>query len=797
MKFTLDWLKAHLETDAALDDISRTLSMIGLEVEGIEDRSAAFAPFVIGYVEQASRHPDADRLQLCLVNTGTETLQVVCGAPNAHAGMKGVFAPAGTTIPGTGMKLKKASIRGQESNGMLCSEREMGLGDDHAGIIELPDDAPVGESWAAWAGLADPVIEIALTPNRGDCAGVRGIARDLAAAGLGSLKPLDASVVEGSFESPIKWRRDLPKDADACPLVVGRTFRNLTNRESPKWLRDRLTAIALRPISALVDITNWFTFDLGRPLHVFDADAVAGDLTMRFAQAGEKLAALDGRTYELEADMVVIADDDGPQGIGGVMGGAGAGCGPDTTSVFLEVALFDPIRVAATGRKLGILSDARYRFERGIDPTSAHWGAEAASRLILDLCGGEASELTVAGEEPVWRRQVSLRTSRVLSLGGVNMAGPEARRILDRLGFETRMEGETIHAAVPPWRPDIHGEADLVEEVLRIHGFDAIPAVSLARDAAIARPVRDGAQNRAEACRRALAGRGLVEAVTLSFMPRAEAELFGGAHPSLHLVNPISADLDVMRPSILPNLVAAVARNQARGIDDAALFEVGPQYGDDTPEGQALVAAGVRAGNAAARHWAANPVPVDAFHAKGDALGGLDAAGAPTANLRITRDAPGWYHPGRSGTLRLGANPLANFGELHPAVIRRMDARGPVAAFEIFLDNVPAPKAAKGAARRLLELSPLQPVHRDFAFLVAADVEAGTVVRAARGADKGLVTDVSLFDVFEGMEAGKKSLAIAVTLQPTDGTLTDDQIDAVARKIVAAVEKATGGTLRA
>ncbi len=799
MKFTLSWLKQHLETEAALGDITHTLSMIGLEVEGVEDRAAGLSQFVVGYVKDARRHPDADRLQLCIVDTGTEELQVVCGAPNARTGMKGVFAPAGAVVPGTGMKLKKAKIRGQESNGMLCSEREMGLSDEHEGIIELPDDAPVGENWARWAGLDDPVIEIALTPNRGDCAGVRGIARDLAAAGLGTLKEATHTPVAGSFESPIKWRRDFPDGAgDACPMVVGRYFRNVMNGDSPKWLRDRLNAVGLRPISALVDITNWATFDLARPLHVFDADAVAGDLVMRFARAGESLDALDRASYDLDEAMVVIADDERVHGIGGVMGGAGAGCGPDTTNVFLEVALFDPIRIAATGRKLAILSDARYRFERGVDPTSALWGAELASKLILELCGGEASELTIAGEAPDWQRSVSLRTTRLATLGGVAVPDGEAVRILDALGFETRRDGDTIHAQVPPWRPDIEGEADLVEEVLRIHGYDNIPAISMTRAAAIPRPVRSAAQIRAERTRRALAARGLVEAVTMSFMASPTAELFGGAPDALRLVNPISADLDIMRPSVLPNLVEAASRNQARTVDSITLFEVGPQYAGDEPEDQALVAAGLRAEAAAPRHWAGETRNVDAFDAKSDALAALVAAGAPVRSLQITRDAPGWYHPGRSGALRLGPNILANFGELHPAILRQMAVRGPVAAFEVFLDAVPAPKARKGAARPLLELAQLQPVRRDFAFVVDAEVAADAVLRAARGADKALITDAGLFDLFEGESVGegKKSLAIAVTLQPTDATLTDSEIETISAKITAAVEKATGGVLR-
>ena len=799
MKFTLAWLKDHLDTDADLDRITDTLTMIGLELEGVEDRAKALAPFVVGYVEEAKQHPNADRLQLCVVNTGETTQEVVCGAPNARAGMKGVFAFEGTYIPGSDMTLKKSKIRGVESNGMLCSERELGLSDEHEGIIELPDDAPVGAAVVDVLGLADPVIEIGLTPNRPDCTGVRGIARDLAAAGLGTLKPLDTSEVPGAFDSPIQWKRDLPADAgDACPMVVGRYFRGVKNGPSPQWLQDRLTAIGLRPISALVDITNFVTFDLGRPLHVFDADTIAGDLVMRFARPGERIGALDGKDYELDPEMTVIADDDGPEGIGGVMGGEGSGCDEDTTNVFLEVALFDPVRTAATGRKLGIVSDARYRFERGVDPTSAIWGAHVAARLIVELCGGEASALTVAGDMPDWEQRLALHKGRVASLGGVHVPPEEPARILAALGFDNDDDGEVIHASVPPWRPDIDGEADLVEEVIRIHGYDKIPAVPLERDAVVARPAWTPEQRREGIARRALAARGLVEAITYSFLPRARAELFGGGDDSLMIANPISADLDAMRPSVLPNLLDAAARNAARGHADAALFEVGPQHDDDTPEGQKLVAAGVRAGAATPRHWSGGARTVDAFDAKSDAVAALEAVGAPVANLQVERDAPAWYRPGRSGALKLGPNVLAYFGEAHPAVLRSVDLNGPVAQFEVFLDNLPAPKGKKSAARPLLALSAFQPVERDFAFVVDADTDAGALLRTARGAEKTLITDASVFDIYEGAELGegKKSIAISVTLQPTEATLTDAEIDAVADKIVAAVAKATGGVLR-
>ncbi len=798
MKFTLSWLREHLETDLPLETIAERLSMIGLEVDAVDDPAAALADFVVGDVIEAGPHPNADRLRVCTVDIGGgERFEVVCGAPNARTGMKGVFARAGCVIPGTGTKLKKSKIRGVESSGMLCSERELGLSDEHEGIIDLDGDCAAGSPAAEALGIGDPVIEIGLTPNRPDCAGVRGIARDLAAAGMGSLKPFDATPVEGSFESPLSWRRGFAAgDGNACPFVVGRTFRNVRNGPSPKWLQDRLIAIGLRPISALVDITNYVTFDLARPLHVFDADKVTSDPTMRFAREGETVAALDGRSYTLDPSMAVIADDSGVLAIGGVMGGEATGCGEDTATVFLEVALFDPVRTAATGRKLGIISDARYRFERGVDPTSALWGAEVAARLILDICGGEASALTMAGEMPDHNRTVALRKSRIATLGGVEVAAGAAQRILGDLGFGVEDGGESLTAAVPPWRPDIEGEADLVEEVLRIDGFDSIPAVPLRAATAVPGAAWSRAQSRRGRVRRALAARGLTEAVTFSFMSGDKAEAFAAA-PSLRLANPISVDLAHMRPSILPNLLEAAARNAARGTADIALFEIGPQYADGKGR-QSQAACGLRVGGTAPRHWAGTRAEVDAYHAKADALAALEAAGVAAHNLRIGDDVPGWYHPGRAAALMLGPKPLARFGEVHPAVLERFEVRGPASAFEVLLDDVPARKAGKGSARPMLHLAALQPVERDFAFVVDEPTPGTALATAARGADKTLIADVALFDVYRGPELGadKKSVALCVTLQPRDATLTDADIEAVGERIVAAVSKATGAVLR-
>lgn len=804
MKFTFNWLKDHLETPASLEEIVERLSMLGLEVEDVTDRGKQLVPFTVAHVIEAAPHPDADRLKVCRVATGEGEAQVVCGAPNAHTGMYGVFAAPGSYIPGTDLDLKPGVIRGVESRGMLVSERELGISDEHEGIIELnPEDfggeLKVGQAFAPLAGLDDAVIEIAITPNRGDCLGVRGIARDLAAAGLGSLKPLKADPVPGSFESPRTWKRDLPADDQgACPYVAGRSFRGVKNGPAPKWLQDRLRAIGLRPISALVDITNYVTFDLGRPLHVFDAGKLTGDPTMRLARQGESLEALDENSYALDSETLVIADDNGPQAIGGIMGGEATGCQEDTTEVFLEVALFDPIRIAFTGRRLGIHSDARYRFERGVDPESARWGVEVATRMILDLCGGEASEAVAAGTLPEARPVADLRASRVASLGGVEIPAAEQQNLLEKLGFEVELKGETLSCTVPSWRPDIEGEACLVEEVLRLHGYEALPLTPPQRDESLPRDVLTVKQKRFSAVRQAMAWRGLEEAVTFSFIAERQARLFGWEAESLRVDNPISSDLDVMRPSILPTLLDAASRNAARAYPDGAFFEIGPQYAGTAPEDQTDLAATLRSGRAVTRHWLAESRAVDVFDAKADALKALEAAGAPVDSLQVTADAPAWYHPGRSGQLCLGPKVLASFGELHPRVLKAFDLKGTAVACEVYVESIPEPKVKASKARPALELSAYQPVERDFAFLMDADVPSEKAIRAAKGADKKLVTGVEVFDVYsgKGVPEGQKSLALCVTLQPRDKTLTDEDLEAISAKIIAQVEKATGGSLR-
>jgi phenylalanyl-tRNA synthetase beta chain len=803
MKFTLSWLKSHLDTEIDLAGLVRSLTMLGLEVDAVIDRSAELAPFRVASVVSAEPHPNADKLRVCVVDTGAERIQVVCGAPNARAGIKGVFAPGGSTIPRNGMVLKPSTIRGVASNGMLCSAYEMGLSDDHDGIIELPEDAPVGEPFARVMGLDDPLLDVKITANRADCLGVRGIARDLAAAGFGRLKPLAADRIAGRFPSPIGVEI---ADLKACPLFIGRWIRGVKNGPSPRWLQDRLLSIGLRPISALVDITNFTTFDLDRPLHVFDAGKLKGGLSLRAAEAGESLAALNGKDYALQPGMTMICDESGVVSLGGVIGGSATGCSDETTDVFIEAALFDPVRIAATGRQLNLQSDARYRFERGLDPAFVHDAMEIATRLVLDLCGGEPGEIVVAGAEPAWQRRVTLRPDRVASLGGLAVPEDEMVRILTALGCTVDRDAAVFQVALPSWRGDIEGEADLVEEVLRINGYDHIPVVPMRLETALPRPALDPAQRRAGLVRRTLAERGLYEAVTFSFMSSAilgagNQALFGAAKPELLVANPISADLDLMRPNILPNLLSAAKRNADRGETDVELFEIGPQYSDDSPSGQREVAAGIRVARYESKEWwNTGDREVTVFDAKADAYAALHAAGAPMDRVQVTADPPAWYHPGRAGTIRLGPKTvLAHFGEIHPRFVSALDLRGPAVGFEVFLDAVPIPKSLR--QRPPLKLSPFQAVERDFAFLVDDTVNAEQLLRAADGVDKKgeLVRHIKLFDAYKGkgVPDGKKSLAITVLLQSDTATLTEEQIEAFSKILVAEVMKRTGGTLRA
>ncbi len=796
MKFTLSWLKDHLETDASVETISDTLTRIGLEVEGIEDKAKSLSAFTVAEVISAEPHPDADRLRVCMVNDGSETIQVVCGAPNARAGMKGVFAPTGTYVPGSDMTLKAVKIRGVESHGMLCSERELELSNEHDGIIELQSDAAVGSSAAEALGLNDPVFDVAITPNRGDCTSVYGIARDLAAAGLGKLKDGRVAPVKGEFASPITTALEFPDDTkSACPIFAGRLVRGVKNGPSPEWLQTRLKAIGLRPISALVDVTNLISHGRGRPLHVFDTAKLQGNLRARLAKKGETLLALDENEYTLDEEMTVIADDVSARGIAGVMGGVDSGCTETTTDVFIESAFFDPVRTARTGRTLGIISDARYRFERGVDPEFVLGGLELATKLILEICGGEASEISQAGAPPEWNRENAFDPAAVTRLAGLVVPLAEIVEILKALGFAIEGKGP-LRVTPPSWRSDVHGSADLVEEIVRIKGLDSIESVPMNRDGALTGAVLNPAQRRTSIARRALASAGLNECVHYSFVPRAHAALFGGGDDSRQLENPISADLDVLRPSLIPSLLAAVARNQARGIAHLSLFEIGAQFSSGKPGDQTNIAAGMRAGEPP-RHWIMG-ARIDAFSAKADMLRALEAAWGQAVNIPASPNAPTWYHPGRSGALRMGPKALAYFGELNPRVLTALDIKGPAAAFEIFLDAIPEPKTRAGKTRAPLEASDFPAVERDFAFVIESSVTAEAVIRAAQSVDRKLIEEVSVFDLYEGkgIAEGHKSLAISVRLQPKDKTLTEPEIEAVAEKIIAAVGKATSGTLR-
>jgi len=801
MKFTLAWLKEHLDTKASVEKIADTLTRIGLEVEGLFDPATAFAPFRVAEVVKCEKHPNADKLSVCEVDTGKERLQVVCGAPNARAGMKGVFAPVGAYVPGIDLTLAKAKIRGVESFGMLLSERELQLSDEHTGIIELDPKAKVGSAAASALGLDDAVIEVAITPNRSDCLGVRGIARDLAAAGLGKLKKDAIKAVKGGFVSTIPIELEFNRaSADACPVFAGRLVRNVRNGPSPDWLQGRLKAVGLRPINALVDITNFIAYDRGRPLHVYDADKLKGAIRARLGRKGEQFLALDGKTYEVE-DCCVIADDRAVLGLGGVIGGEDTGVTDATANVFIESAYFDPKRTARTGRKLGIQSDARYRFERGVDPDFVVPGLELATDLMLQVCGGSASKVTVAGKPPKPNRAFKFDLGLVKRLSGLHLGQGEIKRLLAALGISLDGKGKHPKAAPPSWRPDLTGPADLVEEVVRLTGVDAVPATPMTREAGVARPVLTEPQRRQRLTRRVLAARGFIEAVTWSFIPPEHAKLFGGGQAELALSNPISTELAQMRPSLLPGLIAAAQWNRDRGFADGALFELGQAYRGAQPEDQFVAASGVRFGRSAlsgsGRHWSGEAPAADVFAAKADAVAALAALGLDQASLGVTREAPSWFHPGRSGMLRLGpATVLGVFGEFHPDLLARLDIDPPLAGFELYLDTVP-PSKRKGPGKAL-EAFDLQPVRRDFAFLLDREVEAGAVVRAASSADRALIADVGVFDVFtgQGVPEGKKSLAIEVTLQPKEKSLTDAEIEAVAGKIVAAVKKATGGELR-
>ncbi len=797
MKFTMSWLKDHLDTKATVAEIAEALTDLGLEVEGIENPAEKLAPFTLARVLHAEKHPDADKLRVCTVLTDEGEKQIVCGAPNAREGITVVLCKPGDYVPGIDTTLGIGKIRGVESHGMMASERELELSDEHDGIIELPS-GEVGQKFTDWLAQndpakVDPVIEIAITPNRPDALGVRGIARDLAARGLGTMKTKGFDPVEAAFDADLSVSID-DDTLDGCPVFCGRVIRGVTNGPSPAWLQDRLRAIGLRPISFLVDVTNYFTYDRNRPLHVFDADKVRGNLRVHRAKGGEEMVALDGKTYTFQPGMMVISDDTGPESIAGVMGGEPTGVTEDTVNVFVESAYWDPVQIALTGRALRINSDARYRFERGIDPTYTPEGLDRAVRMILDHAGGEASRVIQAGKVPNVTRSYRLDADRVQSLVGMDIPESTQRQTLTALGF--KMEGDM--AVVPSWRPDVMGEADLVEEVARIASLTKLKGKPMARMIpGVPKPVLTTGQVRATAARRTAAALGYNECVTYSFIDQQAASLFGGGDDATRLENPISADLSHMRPALLPGLLRAAARNQARGFMDMALFEVGHAFHGGEPGEQHLLVTGLLIGKTGPKDVQGTSRPVDLYDAKADAEAVLAAMGAP-AKVQILRGAAGWWHPGRHGMICLGPKKvLGVFGELHPKILREMDIKGPVVAFTLWPEEIPLPKN-RTATRPALIATDLQAVERDFAFVVDTGVEALTLVNAAAGADKALIADVRVFDQFIGgsLGEGKKSLAITVRLQPTEATLKDAEIEAVSAKIIDKVTKATGGVLR-
>ena len=792
MKFSLSWLKAHLETDANIEQVADCLNRIGLEVEGIENPAEALRAFRIAKVVKASRHPQAEKLQVLVVDAGDGPVQVVCGAPNARAGMTGIFGPAGAVVPSNGMELKVTAIRGEMSNGMMCSLAELDLGDDHDGIAELPDDAPKGASYADWAGLDDPVIDVSITPNRQDCMGVHGIARDLAAAGLGTLKPLKTPAVAGSYKCPIEIRTD---DTEGCPAFYGRVIKGVKNGTSPDWMQTRLKAAGQRPISALVDITNYVMLGFGRPSHVYDLAKLTGAVVARRAKDGEQVMALNDKIYALTSEMTVIADDSGVHDIAGIMGGSHSGCSDSTTDVLLEIAYFTPERIAKTGQALALTSDARTRFERGVDPGFMGYGIELVSSLILEICGGVASEIVKAGEPPLEPRKIAFVPMLTVTLGGVSVDDDTQKAILTRLGFAVDLKW---NVNIPTWRRDIDGPADLVEEVVRIVGLDRVVSTPLPRADGVALPTATLLQSLERKMRRTAAARGMNEAINWSFLPQKEADAFGGGAWSLE--NPISEDMKVMRPSLLPGLLSAAQRNMDRGASAVRLFEIGRRYlaANDGTSDERLTLGLVLAGDKTARGWASGKAgKFDAYDAKAEVMALLTAAGVATDSLMVMAEAGDHYHPGQSATLRMGPkNVLAAFGTLHPATAKAFDLDGTAIAAEIYLDAIPAKKSA-GFMRAPFTPPVLQAVTRDFAFLYPVDKPAGELVRAIKGCDKDNIVAVRLFDRFagQGVPDGQVSLAVEVTLQPAEKSFTDPDLYAISISIISAAEK-LGAMLR-
>ena len=794
MKFTLDWLKDHLDTSADLKTITDTLTNIGLEIENVKDKSNDFKDFSVAKVIKTSKHPDADKLKVCQVETKNGEFQVVCGAPNAREGMLGIFAPENSYIPGTELYLKKTKIRGVESCGMLVSEKEMGISDEHDGIIEVDRKHKIGEKFSEIFKLDEPVIEINLTPNRSDCLSVRGIARDLAAAGIGKLKDLKFKIINETFKSPIKWKKEF-KDQNICPGVSGRYFKNVKNVESPKWLQDRLTAIGLRPISALVDITNYVTFDLGRPLHVYDADKISGNLTMRLANKDEECLALNEVNYKCSEDMIVISDDNNKlHGIGGVMGGLDSACSIETNNVFLEVALFNPISVTKTGRKLNLQSDARYRFERGIDSESIYWGVEAASQMISELCGGDASEIVVTEITKREIKKINFDTNKIRSFGGVNIDIKDQYKILNSLGFKVKKNKLILEIEIPTFRPDIVGEADIVEEIIRIYGFDKIPLKKIINQEDKTQILSSSIKTYHKA-KKIIAAEGYSEVVTWSFMDGNKAKLL--FTDLIRLQNPISSDLNTMRPSTIPNLMEAINQNKARMYTRGKIFEVGPNFSKSLNDYQVNVASAITYGLIDEETWLSNNNS-DVYSAKADLFNVLNSLNVPTDNLLYDINEDNIYHPGKSSSLRLGKNIVAKFGELHPILLKTMDINIKVYGFEIFLDNISQFQENKSSSRGSFSNNPYQMVERDFAFLFPKETKANEIIKKVKKIDKNIISKVTIFDVYEGdkLPENQKSIAIRVLLEPVEKTFKDEDIENLSKKIIEQVSNSFEASIR-